>query len=146
MLGIVPLTPLNQGTAETWEKAQPVFHGSTAGILRQSEGKSREGMLEDFFKGYPLVQGDPFLKSAFWEIAYFNHSADKRFQDSFGDLTRILREGYPAAHIFNELGTLLWFKKDYSGAQRAFQKAVRIGGNHTLAVENLRQLESGNGN
>ena len=142
MLGVVPLTPQSRGTAEAWMKAQPIFHGATVGIVRQSEGKSREGVLEDFFKGYPLVQGDPFLESAFWEIAYFNHSADKRFQDSFSDLTRILRDGYPAAHIFNELGTLLWFKKDYPDARKAFLRAARLGGNHTLAMENLRQLES----
>jgi hypothetical protein len=141
MLGIVPRVAENRGELDRFLEVQPLFHEVTVELNRQAGRKSRESVLEPFFRGFPLVQGDPFLESSFWEIAYFNHSADKRFQDSFNDLTRILQEGYPAAHIFNELGTLLWLRKDYPNARKAFQRAVLMGGNHTLAVDNLRQLE-----
>ncbi|HTC19650.1 MAG TPA: glycosyltransferase family 39 protein, partial [bacterium] len=143
MVGVIPLDAQNQADIRHWVEVQPLFHEVTRQLARQQADQKREEFLGPFLKEAGQVQGDPFLASSFWEIAYFNHSADKRFQDSFNDLTRILQEGYPAAHIFNELGSLLWFRKDYPEARKAFQRAVLTGGNHTLAVDNLGQLEAG---
>jgi hypothetical protein len=143
MLGVVPVTSQSQAAAERYLKADPLFHGMTREMLKLSEEKSREGPLAVFLNGYGLVQGDPFLESSFWEIAYFNHSADRKFQDSLNDLQMILKEGYPAAHVYNELGGLLYFEKDRQGAKQAFIKAVQLGGSHTPAQENLRWLETG---
>ena len=140
MLVVLPLSPANRATVDLWLKAQPLFHEATAGILRRAEERSREEVLAEFLKGYSLVQGDSFLVSVFWEICYFNHSADRKFVDSLNDLTQVLGKGYPAAHVYNELGSLLYFKKDPANAQRAFLKAVQLGGNHTLAPENLKVL------
>ncbi len=142
MLGVLPVTPRTQTTADQWLKAQTAFHQLTRDILLQGEGRSREEIVEKFLREYPRIQGDPFLESVFWEAAYFNHSADKNFLASMADLRRVLRDGYPAAHIFNELGGLMWFKKDEASARRAFSKAVQLGGAHTPAMDNLRAMEA----
>ncbi len=143
MLGILPVNSRNQTAADLWLKAQPVFHGMTVGIFSQPEGRSRKGILDKALMDYSLVRDDPFLESAFWEIFYFNHSSDKNFQASESDLEMVMKKGYPAAHIYNELGGLLYFKKDLKGAGQAFARAFQMGQGHTLAGENLRLLEDG---
>ncbi len=141
MLGIVPLEAKDREWLERWVGAQPFFHGVAVGLYRQTEGKPRQELLEGISKSYSIVQGDPFLESCYWEINYFNHSADKDFQTAWSDLGMILSRGYPAAHVYNELGGLLYFRKNLRGAEGAFLKAIQLGGEHTLAAENLRLLK-----
>ena len=143
MLGIVPLDPKDRDTAGQWVECRSAFEAMTAGISRLPEGRSRGTILGDFLKAAPKVHGDPFLESSFWEIAYFNHSADKDLEAARRDLEMVLKQGYPAAHIYNELGGLLFFERKYPEAKKAFEKAVQLGGAHTPAAENLRLLEAG---
>ncbi|HUO57035.1 MAG TPA: hypothetical protein VMV05_02560 [bacterium] len=141
MLGILPIDASARAAADLWLKCQPSFHEVTKQLVRLPEGKSREKILENFSREQVVMGGDPFLLSVSGEILYFNHSADGKFQESLVDLGGIMDKGYPAAHLFNELGGLLYYMKDINGAKKAFLKAVQLGGSHTLARENLGQLE-----
>jgi hypothetical protein len=142
-LGIMPVDPSNQAMVDRWLGAQRGFYGVTSGVIRQKTGESRAEILRNFSKDHAAIQGDPFLESCFWEINYFNHSADKDFEAARRDLEMVLKQGYPAAHIYNELGGLLFFERKYPEARKAFEKAVQLGGAHTPAAENLRLLEAG---
>lgn len=145
MLCVLPIDGHIQPMLENWLIADVFFHEVMVALTRLPEGKDRENVLRDFTKGYSNIQNDPFLSSSFWEIMYFNQSADKKFDEAFMDLRQIMKTGYPAAHIYNELGAMFWARKDPLDAKKAFIQAARLGGEHTLAPDNLRAIANTSG-
>jgi hypothetical protein len=138
---LIPLETAEARGLESWRKIQPAFHRLTVNLAALPTGGIRQKALEEFSASKTLAKGDPFLESVYWENVYMHNSADKKFDRALGALTAILRKGYPAAHIYNELGGILWFFKDKSNARKAFQRAFRLGGEHTWASENLRVMD-----
>jgi len=141
VLGVFELNASNRVLVDGWLRAEPVFHQLAENTYRLPQDETGERLVGPLMRGYPLVQGDRFLESAFWEAVYFSHCGDKKFQDAFRDLLMIFHNGYPAAHIYNEMGALLYSRGDLKNARTAFQKAVLLGGDHTEAPENLKDFD-----
>jgi hypothetical protein len=72
----------------------------------------------------PLLEGDPFLESCFWErmgevYYHFGH----RYQDHLQAVQQAIQKGYPAVHLYYELAGLLRVAGRTAEAERAVQKA-----------------------
>ncbi len=140
VLGVFTLNDANRFLTDKWLRAAPIFHELTENVYLLPVDETGASLIGPLTKGYPLIQGDRFLESVFWEEVYFNHCRDKDFSDAFRDLSMILHNGYPAAHIYNEMGVLLYSKKDIKNARIALWEAIRLGGDHTNAPGNLKIL------
>jgi hypothetical protein len=140
VLGVFNLNDANRFLVGKWLRGGPIFHELTENAYRLPVDEAGEHLVGPLMKGYSLVRGDRFLKSVFWEEIYFNHCRDKNFFDAARDLSMILHNGYPAAHIYNEMGVLLYSKRDMKNARIAFWNSIRLGGDHTNAPGNLKIL------
>ena len=75
-----------------------------------------------------LVQGDPFLESCFWERRgefYYHYGYQEHYADQVEALRQAIQRGYPAAHLYFKLGSLLLRKGDRMGALEAFRAALK---------------------
>ncbi len=125
-LGIVPLTDQNRPLFQKWLKAASFFHS----LQRRADGmfnnKTRyRRILEDLPSGYGLVQGDPFLESVYgeWVAQYYFGLAQG---GNMAALERAIRLGYPAAHLYRELGNFYFLANQPEKAKQAYQTAEKL--------------------
>ncbi len=102
-------------------------------------GKSHQHILDSMARLQTLANSDPFLKSCLAEKIFFNAMVDSKPALGLEALRQALTMGYPAAHLFNDLGVFWFTQGDYAKARQAFESALRSPLNHTNALENLRK-------
>lgn len=124
-IGVVPLTEANRPLFEHWRQAHALFHQLNLEAERAFNGPQVfQQSLEDTFKIYPAVKGDPFLESCYWEWVsqfYFDPSYDRNSQA----LELALQRGYPAAHLFQRLSETLEAQGKDGESQKAHQAALK---------------------
>jgi hypothetical protein len=138
VLGLIPRNPKNEQRIQHWVGVDAAFHPITSQIMHTPFGQSSPGVWEALLKMRPMVQGDPFLESCLDERIFLSGMANGKPMESLDALRRALSSGYPAAHLFNELGVFWFTQKDYPKARQAFLAALHSPLNHTNALENLR--------
>jgi hypothetical protein len=141
-LGIFPITSEIIPMIEPWKKASLLFHQVSSQSYQLPRSAVHSSLTELLAQNETLTQGDPYLESAFWETMYFNHCADGKFGEAFYDLQMILQKGYPAAHVYSELGTLYYHHHEPEMAKKMFEKAIQLGGPNTDAENNLSFLKN----
>jgi hypothetical protein len=150
MLGVVPVTPDNRETWRKWNAAHAAFVAVVSELLQRVEGKSYARVRERLLESEPLMEGDPFLESCLWEqifnsynsdAAYGDHRVKEDFQGAKTSLEQALIRGYPAAHFYNELGSMEALEGNKREARKDFEKAVQSPFNATAAAENLKAVE-----
>jgi tetratricopeptide (TPR) repeat protein len=96
------------------------------------------------------MEGDRFLESCLWEqvfnsynsdAAYGDHRMKEDFQGALASLEMALKKGYPAAHFYNELGSMEALVGNRPEAIRDFKRAIQSPFNATAAAENLKAVE-----
>jgi hypothetical protein len=150
-LGIIPVGNDRMDFVEKWVRADKALRDIVWETANIPEDGNCSAIFPELSRAYPLVQGDPFLESIYWEWAFNFHG----WENAFGDrdtavhgpaLLQAIREelerGYPTAFFYNELGAFLDRQGDVSGARKAFEKAVRCPLNLTRAADNLRALDA----
>lgn len=149
MLGIIPLDAGLRETAARWAAADQEFRDLVWSAFNIPENRGRKDIFERLPAVHRAAQGDRLLASLYWEMVYSFH----RWENLYGEKeTRVhypaarqaiqyaLREGYPTAYFYNELGGFLAIEKDYVGAREAFRRAVNSKVNNTPAADNLEKL------
>ena len=135
---------------EHWQKTDLLFSDVDYAFIERPTGTSYEKVIRELESIYPSTEGDRFLESCFWEKLYYlqlqdsmfgSHEMNQNFRLSFRALQNALQNGYPAAHLYNELGGYLVMGKKYAEAKKAFMAAVHSPINKTDAAENLVNLE-----
>jgi tetratricopeptide (TPR) repeat protein len=153
-LGLFPLGSLPSQTLKSWLDADRAFAETTYAFLNRPTGTDYQRVFQALGRSEPLIRGDPFLESCFWEKAYYlylQNSAfgDKRkaenFKHSLEALRRALGQGYPAAHLLNEYGAYLMMMGDRSGAAKSFEKSLQANPAFEPAQGNLKILLDLNG-
>ncbi len=143
ILGIVSLEkPEIRMVMNHWLSIDRVFLPLTNETLNFSFNESHQKVIESLKKMEPLTNGDPFLKSILEEKIYYNAMTASDVSLCFGALKKALTEGYPAAHLYNNLGVLWYTLGDYAKARECFKASLRSPLNHTVALENLRRIPS----
>ncbi len=134
---------------QRWVKAEEAFQEVAYVFLNRPTGTDYGGVIEALKQTHPWVVGDPFLESCYWEKLYYLHLQNRAFGDQkvsenlAGSLEAVrsgLRYGYPAAHLYNELGTYLLMMGKKGEARKAFQDALKANPNFTPASDNLKLI------
>ncbi len=142
--GEAPWVRSFQETEAAWGRAV------SEGFLRP-EGGSYASVLRRFEESRDVLRGDPLLESLLGEKMALIHALDSaygtrdkrgNFLGSFQALQRAVEKGYPAAHLWNELGSLYALAGKKTEAKACFNKALAAPLNKTNADENLRVLRS----
>ncbi len=151
VLGVIPLDPINREKLTDWIQADSEFSEMSAKVMDMPVIQARRKILELLAEMKPGLSVDPFVRSCYWEMVYFNNNWENLYGDknlprnlsaALQALQNAIREGYPTAYFYNELGSLLAIQGDRAGALSAFKKAVLSKPNDTPAAENLRVLEN----
>ncbi len=91
---------------------------------------------------YPLVKGDPFLESVYWDKMAAYDYEDLDYQAQLTAYQMAVTKGYPTADLYYKLGQLLLVGKRIPEAKEAFLKATQAPMNKTPAAQILGWLRS----
>jgi tetratricopeptide (TPR) repeat protein len=128
VLGWVPLTAGNRPLIQRWMQAHHFFWRLNQKIDDINTPATYAEAADFFSQGERLVQGDPFLESCFWERRgefYYQYGYQEHYEDHLEALRQAIQRGYPAAHLYFKLGSLLLRKGDRAGALGAFRAALK---------------------
>jgi tetratricopeptide (TPR) repeat protein len=95
-------------------------------------------------EGQTLVQGDRFLESCYWEKAadfYYNHDFKNHYPQVVGSLQQAIDRGFPAAHLYYDLGSLYLRKRNFNGARQAFLSALKTDPKNKPVLQALLLLD-----
>jgi 4-amino-4-deoxy-L-arabinose transferase-like glycosyltransferase len=107
-LGIIPSDETTRDLQVKWAKADQAFRDVNRAIDHVNEKNCLETFDRDMKRDYPLVKGDPFLESCFWEkVGYFYYYKGGHYPEHLLAIQRALERGYPAAHLYYQLAGLL---------------------------------------
>ncbi len=136
----VELSPRNRETLARWLKADQSLKELNLLVMEQGVTPYQGGMLGVLEKSYPFFRGDPFLESRYWRIVALHDLAAGNTPQAIENEEKAASRGFPQAHLYNEMGCLLFKegKKEESG--EAFRKALRLKPNYTNAADNLQGL------
>jgi tetratricopeptide (TPR) repeat protein len=140
LVGIIPMTALTRPTFNRWLKADQYFHQLNVEAENALTNKTIFlGAIQRLPEGEGWVRGDPFLEACFgeWKAQYQYGSS---FAENAEAIQEAISRGYPAAHLYFELGNYLWKDHRYQEALGAFQKACRQRPNYTQAASAIQTL------
>jgi 4-amino-4-deoxy-L-arabinose transferase-like glycosyltransferase len=149
VLGLFRLNKTDPGMISDWLVANRMWKKVAYSFIQRPTGTLYEGVMENLSRSSAQITGDAFLRSVYWEKAYYLHlqdslygSKDKRrnLKQAFLNLQSAIQQGYPAAHLWNELGSVYLAAGNLSEARLAFQQAMKAPINQTPAAENLLSL------
>ncbi len=149
MLGIIPITDKTRPAIETWKKADVLFDSVIQQTMDLPPDESRRKAIEMYDQLKSSLPLDPLVRSCYWELVFTLHNWENmygkpsmmNFLISAQAMLNAIQEGYPAAHFYNELGTLYMIEKKNDLAEKAFRSAIRAPLDLTPAKENLASLE-----
>lgn len=138
-LVILP-SPPSSIDANWWLRLQKVFHRAMAMEDAVPEGGSVKECIR-FLEGHRAdAQGDRFLEMVYWERLALLYRRELRYQDDMDALQKAVTLGYPAAHLFYQIGSNYLRAKEYDQAEAYFRKAMDAPLNSTAASVWLERL------
>ncbi len=140
LLETVPITKDNQDLLLRWAQADSSLGELTRLVMELGVDPDQGQMLDVMEKAYPLFQGDRLLESRFWRLMAIHQTAAGKWEEAARDEKKALVHGYPMAHLYNELGCILFMENRITESRRAFEKALRLKPNCTDAALNLQNL------
>jgi hypothetical protein len=129
LLGMIPLTEKTLEPLGRWTQAHHYFRSLGWAINSISEDRTYAAAEGLFVQKPALVGEDPFLESCYWERRaefYYSYNFHLHYQDQLRALRQALQSGYPAAHLYYKLGSLLMRKREFGAARKALQSALKL--------------------
>lgn len=121
---LVPVTGETRAVFTRWAAADKAFREINWGIDHIHDRDCLETVDRAVREDYPLVQGDPYLESCFWEkVGQFYYYARGHFPEHLRASQLAVQRGYPAAHLYRQRAELLLLSGDPKGAEQAGVKA-----------------------
>lgn len=140
MLGVLDFPSVPSPELARWMEADRRTQPLTSAIMDVLAGQSQKSFLAQLKVLQPFFKGDAFLQSCFFEKTAFHQMADKNWPGALEAVREGLRQGYPAAHLYNLEGVLLARLGRNAEARKAFQEALHCEVNFSPALENLNSL------
>jgi 4-amino-4-deoxy-L-arabinose transferase-like glycosyltransferase len=135
MLWVFPVTPSTQKTVERWQAASQSLAPFIERNLCYVPGQPFSSLSGELEKAYPLFQGDPFLESSYWEkladvaqrqaFGAMENPASPDIAGSIQYLSLAVHRGYPAAHLYRDLGADEMMANNVSKARAYLEEARR---------------------
>jgi hypothetical protein len=140
LLEVVPVQADNRDRVMRWVRADQSLQELTRLVMDLGVYPEQGSMLEALKEAYPFFKGDPLLESRYWRITALHQSASGNWDEAIEDEKKAILSGHPMAHLYNELGCLLFEQKRMAEAEEAFKQALRLKPNCTDAYSNLQNL------
>jgi len=131
-LFLVPLNDANTGIIHKWIS----FREDLSRIHHAFYLESSSALQADYQRLLSKTEGDTFLVSVLLEKSAISYSASGNKSESRRSYEEALKRGYPAAHLYNELGVILAHEGRIPEAFVSFQKALNSPLNLTAAADN----------
>jgi tetratricopeptide (TPR) repeat protein len=141
-LDIVLIDKSNRELFARWTKADQALAELTDQVMELGVDPDQTGMLRVLDKNYPLFQGDPLLESRFWRIRAIHLCAQGDYPQAIEDEKKAIQKGHPMAHLYNEMGCILFKQGRMKEAEKAFRAALGLKMNATNAAKNLEAMMS----
>jgi len=140
LLEVVPVQAGNQERLMRWVRADQSLRELTRMVMDLGVYPEQGPMLETLKEAHPFFKDDPLLESRYWRIAALHQGAVGNWDEAIEDEKKAILLGHPMAHLYNEMGCLLFEQKRTAEAQKAFEEALRLKPNCTDAYSNLQNL------
>jgi 4-amino-4-deoxy-L-arabinose transferase-like glycosyltransferase len=150
MLWVFPVTPARLSVLRQWQAASHILEPFVEESLCDISGRSHGEMDQALDRAYPAFRGDPFLESCFWEKQAdlflrhamlskdFPSSSSAEIAQSAQCLSQAVQKGYPAAHLYRQLGVDELLLLNDKQARLDLGKALRAPLNFTDAAQFLK--------
>jgi hypothetical protein len=145
VLGVAPMTTANQMILKDWVSAHHFFRKLNAAILNVANPQSYQNAAELLGQEPAFFQKDRFLEACYWERRgefYYDYSYQAHLEDHLDALHQAIQKGYPAAHLYFKLGSLLLRKGDRLGASSAFKAALKADPQYEAAQVGLNLAQA----
>ncbi len=142
LLEMITLSPQNRELVNRWVQADQSLRELTRLVMELGVDPDQTLMRKVLNQAYPFFQGDPLLESRYWRLAAVHVCAEGKTDEAVADENKAVQLGCPMAHLYNEMGCLLFQEKKIAESKEAFQKALGSRPNCTNAAENLKNLEA----
>lgn len=140
-LGLLPCGEMGGDELGQWLAAADAFRRVRSRRMYWERYQPMDPLVRGFLSQEDLFGNDPFLKSVFWEEAALLFNVQHNLPYALACYQNAVAEGYPAAHLYNERGTLEALKGSSAEAKADFMKALQAPLNRTAAAANLQWLE-----
>ncbi len=121
MLGIIPKEGKDNGK---WFQAHARFQQADIQRFSQNDG-NMEAIIKTLGTAYPLVKGDSFLESVYWDKRAAYEYEDLNFDQQLFSYQMAVTRGYPTADLYFKLGELYRVKGRFNEARDAYLKATQ---------------------
>ncbi len=148
MLGILPVNDRTRERIDDWRKANGQLDRVLQQFVKLPIDPARKNSIRMMDALEPDLSRDPLVRSCYWDIQFSLHNWDNMFgrpspenyRASFEAMRRAVREGFPAANFYNELGGFYMLERNYPQAEKMFKKAIHAPLDLTSAKDNLSVL------
>ncbi len=139
-LGVIPAAEMTPVETGKWAAAAGAFSRVRSLHMYWQRYQPLDPILRDLFSRRGLFEGDPFLESVFWEEAALFFNIQRNLPYALASYQKALKKGYPAAQLYNDMGTLEALKGSMGEARADFKKALAAPLNRTTAAANLEAV------
>ena len=137
---LIPVSQISKENLSRWIKADQVHRQLGLEIKNKTAIESWEKYSEFLSNRKDQVIGDRFLEAFYWEkLAFFNFLA-RDFKSAAEFYQTAIQQGYPAAHLYYDLGISLKATGNMREGQSALEKAEAQ--SNKLSINSNTPLES----
>lgn len=143
-IGFIPIVAREGPRFEKWVEANQWFQKGDLEFTNVSNSQSYQEAIQYWLRPPPFMAGDRFLQTCYWERLsefYYHRGFEIHYDLQVDALKRAVTDGYPATHLYFDLGCLLMRKGNYIESRRALETALRSEPNNSDIKNALRLLD-----
>jgi len=140
---VLALIPYGNGTRarlDRWVEANRWLRGVQDVRTRLPWGARHDPALQALKEGYGFFKGDPYLETLYREKKASMQGFDGDHAAAILELRRAILQGFAAANVYFDLGTMLDLSGDARAALKAYRFAAENPGNRTLAQQRIEEI------
>jgi hypothetical protein len=123
---LIPTDSISPLTLTHWLEADQVYRKLIPAIKGRNPKDHWEPYIEYFKDLNRRFPQDAFLTAVYWEKTAFFQALDRDFLPAARSYQNAVEMGYPASHLYYDLGLCLHFCGRQKQADQAMQKAFRL--------------------
>ncbi len=127
-MGIFPITAQEGPRLEKWITMNLWLQKGDWEYRNVSNTQSYQEALQYWLNPPDFLKEDRFLETCYWERLaefYYERGYETHYFVQLDALKHAVTDGYPAPHLYYDLGCLLLRRKNFAESRKAFEKALR---------------------
>ncbi|HXL73427.1 MAG TPA: hypothetical protein VN963_07360, partial [bacterium] len=127
-IGLIRITAKEAPRLQKWVAADRWFQKAGWEFLNISNDFSYQEALQYWLNPPFFFKGDRFLQTCYWERLgefYYWRGYENHYGLQLDALKHAVTEGYPAPHLYYDLGCLLSRRKSFPESRKALESALR---------------------